>query len=104
MRVMQGCALALACFMSMLPSGCAKTEQASPQRPEQAGQPLNPLKTAGRMAAIRGAAILGDQEAKNGVRFTYHVVVADFAGRWAGRTLAKRWVLASTIARKSSRP
>jgi hypothetical protein len=41
---------------------------------------------------------------KNGVRFTYPPVFVDLAGRCAGRTLAKRWVLASTIARKSSRP
>lgn len=41
---------------------------------------------------------------KNGVRFTYPVSVIawDLAGRCAGRTPAKRWVLASTIARKSA--
>ena len=34
-----------------------------------------------------------------------HLSVADdLAGRCAGLTLANRWVLASTIARKSSRP
>lgn len=32
------------------------------------------------------------------------VSTIDLAGRCAGRTLAKRWVLASTMARKSSRP
>ena len=38
---------------------------------------------------------------KNGVRFTYPASVIDLvlAGRCAGRTPAKRWVLASTIAR-----
>ena len=43
---------------------------------------------------------------KNGVRFTYPVSMIDLAlaGRCAGRTPAKRWVLASTIARKASRP
>ncbi|WP_240095947.1 hypothetical protein [Thermomonas flagellata] len=30
-------------------------------RPQQAGQPLDPLTTAARMAAIRGAAVMGDQ-------------------------------------------
>ena len=44
--------------------------------------------------------------AEKRVRFTYPVSVIDLvlAGRWAGRTRAKRWVLAFTIARKASRP
>lgn len=43
---------------------------------------------------------------KNGVRFTYPVSMIDLAlvGRCAGLTPANRRVLASTIARKSSRP
>lgn len=40
-------------------------EQSAP-RPQQAGQPLDPLTTAARMAAIRGAAVMGDQEAVRG--------------------------------------
>lgn len=44
-----------------------------------------------------------DRMSKNGVRFTYPVA-DDLAGRCAGLTPAKRWVLASTIARKASRP
>lgn len=51
---------------------------------------------------------LGQQGAvgQNGVRFTYPVSMIDLAlaGRCAGRTPAKRWVLASTISRKASRP
>ncbi|WP_374249461.1 hypothetical protein [Thermomonas sp.] len=39
----------------------APAESAS--RPRQAGQPLDPLATAARMAAIRGAAARGDQQA-----------------------------------------
>ena len=48
----------------------------------------------------------GVSKRQNGVRFTYPVSVMDLAlaGRCAGRTPAKRWVLASTIARKASRP
>jgi hypothetical protein len=38
---------------------------------------------------------------QHGVRFTYPVVVADFSGGCAGRTLAKRCVLASIMARKA---
>ncbi len=47
-----------------------------------------------------------DRRPQNGVRFTYPVSMIDLAlaGRCAGRTPAKRWVLASTIARKASRP
>ena len=54
--------------------------------------------------AIHGYVLMTNEQ--NGVRFTYPVSVIDLAlaGRCAGRTPAKRWVLASTIARKASRP
>lgn len=73
MRITQGCALALC--LTLLSSSCAKSEQEAQQRPEQAGQPLDPLKTAGRMASIRGAAILGDQDA---VRANVEAMQEDF--------------------------
>lgn len=41
----------------------APDDAAAPPRPQQAGQPLDPLATAARMVAIRGAAVMGDQEA-----------------------------------------
>jgi hypothetical protein len=46
---------------------------------------------------------VNDHYTEKGVRFTYPVVFFDLAGRCAGRTLAKRWVLSSTIVRTKKR-
>ncbi|QDH70473.1 hypothetical protein [Marilutibacter alkalisoli] len=45
----------------ILLSACSQAPE--PQRPQQAGQPLDPIETAARLAALRGAAMTGDQEA-----------------------------------------
>lgn len=50
----------VACLLVL--TGCA-AERPAERRPQQAGQPLDPIETAARMAAIRGAAITGDQAA-----------------------------------------
>jgi hypothetical protein len=47
--------LALVCWLA----GCAEPP---PQGPERAGQPLDPLRTAGQLASIRSAVLLGDQQ------------------------------------------
>ena len=41
--------------------GCTQRTAEDP-RPQQAGQPLDPVSTAGRIAAMRGQAVLGDKE------------------------------------------
>lgn len=56
----------LALLGVLLLAACAErpaSADASPPRPQQAGQPLDPLATAARMATIRGAAVMGDQDA-----------------------------------------
>jgi hypothetical protein len=64
----------------LLLSACAEpdaprdTAQAAPPRPQQAGQPVDPLKTAGHIAGMRMAAITGDQE---GVQRNLHAMSED---------------------------
>lgn len=41
----------------------ACTQTSEPPRPQQAGQPLRPVETAARLAALRAAAMTGDQDA-----------------------------------------
>lgn len=55
---------ALLVFGIALFSACSvdSPEPVSP-RPQQAGQPIDPVVTAARLAAVRGAAMLGDQKA-----------------------------------------
>lgn len=50
----------LICLMAAI--ACSKPESAE-RKPQQAGQPLSTVETAARLAAIRGAAMTGDQEA-----------------------------------------
>ena len=68
--------------------------------------PAQQLALAGSEHAQRLYAFCHHLLVQNGVRFTYPGSMIDLAlaGRCAGRTPAKRWVLASTIARKASRP
>lgn len=49
--------------LTVLLAACVQ-QQADPEerRPQQAGQPLDPVRTAGRFAAMRSSAIVGDQE------------------------------------------
>jgi hypothetical protein len=57
-------------------AGCGAGEHEPERRePQRAGQPLNPLGTAARVAAIRGSAMLGDQE---GVRRNMEAFNDDF--------------------------
>lgn len=64
------------CLLALL-LGCsaAQPEPEPKSRPEQAGKSMDPVKTAGRIAAIRGAAVLGDQEA---VRANMSAMQEDF--------------------------
>ncbi len=50
-------------FVALLVGCSAQPDEPAPRRPQQAGQPLDPLETAARITAIRGAALLGDQQA-----------------------------------------
>lgn len=61
MESFTGVVLAAAAMMFAL-TGCADRAEPAEQRPRQAGQPMDPLRTAGRLASIRGAALVGDQE------------------------------------------
>jgi hypothetical protein len=64
------------CLLALLHGCSASQPEPEPKsRPEQAGQPMGPAKTAGRIAAIRGAAVLGDQEA---VRANMSAMQEDF--------------------------
>ena len=63
-------------FAIFLLAGCGVGEHESGQRkPQQAGQPMDPVETAARLAAIRGSAMLGDQE---GVRRNLEGLNDDF--------------------------
>lgn len=42
---------------------CSRAPEPQPPRPQQAGQPLDPVETAANLAALRAAALSGDQEA-----------------------------------------
>jgi hypothetical protein len=47
----------------LLISGCSAPQAEEPaQRPEQAGQPMDPLRTAGHLAGARLSALAGDQQ------------------------------------------
>ena len=43
-------------------AACTEQAPAAQPRPQQAGQPMDPLRTAGQLASIRGSALLGDQQ------------------------------------------
>lgn len=66
--------MGLAILVGML-SGCAKGESDQAPRPDRAGAPLDPIKTAAHVAAVHAAAIAGDQDA---VRAQMEVVNDDF--------------------------
>lgn len=57
-------------------AGCGATEPGREQhKPQRAGQPMDPVETAARVAAIRGSAVVGDQE---GVRRNLEALNDDF--------------------------
>ena len=53
-------ALAASLFMA----GCSapQAEKSAQRRPQQAGQPIDPLRTAGHIAGARVSALAGDQQ------------------------------------------
>ena len=53
--------LAVAVFL--LASCSSDDREAEPRRPQQAGQPLNPVATAAHIAGAHASALVGDQEA-----------------------------------------
>ena len=59
-------ALMLLCVMFAVSlAGCvqhSKEKEKEERRPQQAGEPLNPLKTVGRLAAMQASSLTGDQE------------------------------------------
>ncbi len=89
----------LALWIALVLVACTQAPQDSPTRkPLQAGQPLDPAATAVRIAAIRGAALTGDQEATQrqmeafGEDFRKSIKLADPArqvDREAARAAAK---------------
>ena len=52
--------------------GCSEVAQSAQPRPQQAGRPMDPLRVAGQMAAIRGSALLGDQDGVQGGLMAMH--------------------------------
>ena len=56
--------VAAAIAASLLLASCTAQQPDEPaqRRPQQAGQPLDPVVTAGHMAAMRGASLTGDRE------------------------------------------
>lgn len=54
--------LTLAFVLVGMAAGCAEAPEPSPPRPQQAGQALDPLRTAAHVASIRGSALVGDQQ------------------------------------------
>ena len=54
---------AVALMASFLIAGCTRSVEPSQRKPEQAGQPMDPVKVAARIAVTRAAAMTGDQKA-----------------------------------------
>lgn len=48
--------------VSFCVAGCTQEPVEPPARPTQAGQAVNPVETAARMAALRASAVMGDQK------------------------------------------
>ena len=54
-------AMAAAAAICVL-AGCSEAAQPAQPRPQQAGQPLDPVRTVGHLASIRGSALVGSQQ------------------------------------------
>lgn len=52
----------IAVAMSMAGCNAPQAEASAQRRPQQAGQPMDPLRTASHMAGARASAIIGDQQ------------------------------------------
>ena len=55
--------LMIAVMAALLLAACTRNAEPHQPKPEQAGQPLDPVKVAARIAATRAAAMTGDQKA-----------------------------------------
>ncbi len=55
--------VAIALVVFFLLTACTRSVEPSQRKPEQAGQPMDPVKVAARIAATRAAAMTGDQKA-----------------------------------------
>ena len=55
--------MAAAAMAFFLLAACTRSVEPSQRKPEQAGQPMDPVKVAARIAATRAAAMTGDQKA-----------------------------------------
>ena len=67
--------VAAALVVCFLLTACSRGAEAPQRKPEQAGQPLNPVKVAARIAATRAAAMTGNQQA---VQANMHAFNEDF--------------------------
>lgn len=54
--------MAIAAVVTGVLAGCTEAAPTADAGPEQAGQPINPLQTAGQLASIRASAMVGDQQ------------------------------------------
>jgi hypothetical protein len=80
-------------------AACARNEEPPPRQPQQAGQPLDPVRVAAQIASARAAATLGDEQAaaaefaELAEDFRKSIKLADTAravDREAARVAAKR--------------
>ena len=55
--------LGIVLMVTCLLGACTRRTEPAERKPEQAGQPMDPLKVAARIAATRAAAVTGDQQA-----------------------------------------
>jgi hypothetical protein len=58
--------LVFACIATTLISGCAPTADTTERKPQQAGQPLDPVEVAARVTAVQVAAAIGDEATMQG--------------------------------------
>jgi hypothetical protein len=67
-------AAAIAACLLLASCSARQSEEPTQRRPQQAGQPMDPMRTASHMASARAAAILGDQQ---GVQRNVHAMSED---------------------------
>ena len=71
MKRMFAAALMVTCLLT----ACTKNDDPPARKPQQAGQPMDPVKVAARIAATRAASMTGDQQA---VQANMHAMNEDF--------------------------